>query len=142
MFFYEHTFLNLSRTHDECRDRPGVVQLPALSVVILLQAFEPVCGLTQPGAVQQVLEGRWHVQVLVYGEGHAVVQVVEEVVRPLVDGARWVVHGYLQSKWQNSSQGSALRGSGDEVLSESSELADLVERLAGVHGVPAAGLSD
>ena len=78
--------------------RPGVVQLPALSVVILLQAFKPVCGLLLPGAVQQVLEGRGHVQVLVYGEGHAVLQVVEEVVRPLVDGADRVLHGNLESK--------------------------------------------
>lgn len=75
--------------------RPGVVQLPALSVVILLQAFEPVCRLTLHGAVQQVLEGGGHVQVLVDGEGHAVVKVVEKVVRPLVDRAGRVVHGYL-----------------------------------------------
>lgn len=67
------------------RHRPGVVQLPALPVVILLQGFEPVCGLAQPGAVQQVLEGGGHVQVLVHGERHAVVKVVEEVEGPVVD---------------------------------------------------------
>lgn len=87
-----------------CCHRPGVVQLPALSVVILLQAFEPVCGLTQPAAVQQVLKGRGHVQVLVNGEGHAVVKVVEKVVGPHVDRAHWVVHGYLKSKRQSSSK--------------------------------------
>lgn len=86
---------------------PGVVQLPALSIVILLQAFEPVCGLPQPGAVQQVLEGGWHIQVLVDGEGHAVVEIVEKVVRPLVDRAGWVVHGDLKSERQHSSQGLA-----------------------------------
>lgn len=62
-------------------------------------------GLLSPGAVQQVLEGGGHVQVLVNGEGHAVVQVMEQVVHPLVDGAGRVVHGYLKSTGQRRSQG-------------------------------------
>lgn len=74
---------------------PEVEELPALPVVVLLQALEPVRGLAQPGAVQQVLEGRGHVQVLVDREGHAVVHVVEEVVRALLDRADGVVHGHL-----------------------------------------------
>lgn len=67
-----------------------------------------MCGLLQPGAVQQVLEGGGHVQVLVNGEGHAVVQVVEQVVHPLVDGAHRVVHGNLQSAGERGSQGVLL----------------------------------
>lgn len=76
--------------------RPGVKQLPALSVIILIQGFEPVCRLLQPRAVQQILKGGRHVQILVDGEGHPVVKVLEKVIRPPVDGASWVVHGYLK----------------------------------------------
>lgn len=94
-----------SRGERQCRHTgcygPEVKQLPALPVVILLQGLEPVCGLAQPGAVQQVLEGGRHVQVLVDGEGHAVVQVVEKVVRPLVDRADRVVHGNLKADRQS-----------------------------------------
>ena len=64
-------------------------------VVVLLQGLEPACGLSGQGVVQQVLEGGRDVEVLVYGEGHAVVEVVEQAVRPLVDGADRVVHGHL-----------------------------------------------
>lgn len=120
-------------------DRPGVVQLPALPVVIPLQALEPVCGLLQSGAVQKVLEGGGHVQVLVNGEGHAVVQVMEQVVRPLVDGAGGVVHGYLKSAGERSSQGFlfvSLMG-----CPVRGWLTDLMERLAGVRGLPVSGLS-
>lgn len=62
-------------------------------------------GLTAPGAVQQVLKGGGHIQVLIYGEGHAVVQVVEKVVRPLEDGASWVVHGNLKREKRGSEGG-------------------------------------
>jgi len=75
---------------------PGVVQLPAVSVVVALQSLEPVGVLAQPGAVQQVLEGGRHVEVLVDGERHAVVHVVEQAVRPLVDGPHRVVHSHLE----------------------------------------------
>ena len=127
--------------------RPGVEQLPALSVVILLQALEPVRRLTQPGAVQQVLEGGGHVQVLVNREGHSVVQVVEKVVRPLVDRADWVVHGDLKSQMTvqqlrrprvSLPRVRVLRTS----CLKAATLTDLVEGLAGVGGVPLAGLSD
>lgn len=121
------------------RDRPGVVQLPALSVVILLQALEPVCGLLQSGAVQQVLEGGGHVQVLVNGEGHAVVQVMEQVVRPLVDGAARVVHGHLKSTGQRSSQGFLFMSLLGRPIWQ--WLTDLMKRLAGICGVPVSRLS-
>lgn len=114
---------------------PGVEQLPALSVVILLQALEPMGGLAQPGAVQQVLEGGGHVEVLVDGEGHAVVHVVEKVVRPLVDGAHWVVHGNLKQRTQ-------VRASTSSMCTPSDILTHLVQGLAAVDRVPAAGLRD
>lgn len=120
-------------------DAPGVVQLPALSVVILLQTLEPVRGLLTHGAVQQVLEGGGHVQVLVNGEGHAVVQVMEQVVHPLVDGAGRVVHGYLKLKGQRSSQDLLFKFWLGRWAWQ--WLADLVQGLAGVHCVPVSGLS-
>lgn len=78
-------------------DRPGVVQLPPLPVVILLQAFEPVCGLTTPGPVQDVLEGGRHIQVLVNWKGHAIVEVVEKAECPLVDRSHRVEHSHLKN---------------------------------------------
>lgn len=41
------------------------------------------------------LEGRRHIQILVDWEGHAVVQVVDQLVPPRADGAHGVVHRYL-----------------------------------------------
>lgn len=96
-----------------------------------------MCGLLHSGAVQQVLEGGGHVQVLVNGEGHAVVQVVEQVVHPLVDGADRVVHGDLQSAGERSSQGFLFTS----LLGGGLWLSDLVKRLAGKHRVPVSGLS-
>lgn len=60
-----------------------------------MQGLEPACGPLGQGVIQQVLEGGRDIEVLVYGEGHAVVEVVEQAVRSLVDGADRVVHGHL-----------------------------------------------
>lgn len=78
-----------------CWVRVCVVQLPALTVVILLQRFEPARGLACLGVVQQVLEGGRHIQVLVNGKGHPVVEVVNQVEGPLVHRSHGVVHGDL-----------------------------------------------
>jgi len=98
-----------------------------------------VCRLTQPGAVQKVLKGGCHVQILIDGEGHAVMQVVKKVIRPQVNRASWVVHGYLKSKGEYSCQGLRFtRGS----ICERPGRPDLVQGLAGEDCEPAAGFRD
>lgn len=96
--------------------------------------------LAQPGAVQQVLEGRGHVQVLVDGEGHAVVHVVEEVVRPLLDRADGVVHGHLEEQKHKTVE--PIVSVSHFLWLWSLPVADLVQGLAAVDGVPALGLAD
>lgn len=91
-------------------------------------------GLTAPGAVQQVLKGGGHIEVLIYWEGHAVVQVLEKVVRPLEDGANWVVHGNLKGEKQGSEGGWTPAGV------SRSRRADLVQGLAAEHRQPVCGL--
>lgn len=97
-------------------------------------------GFTQPGAVQQILEGWGHIQVLVDREGHAVVHVVEEVVHPLLDRADRVVHGHLAKQKHKTVEPFVCVSHFLRLWSL--PVADLVEGLAAVDSLPAAGLAD
>jgi len=73
----------------------AVEELPAVPVVVLVQGLVPVGWLPGPGAVEQVLESGRDVEVLVDGEGHLVVEVVDEAELLVLDGSHGVVHGHL-----------------------------------------------
>lgn len=72
-----------------------VVQLPTLPVVVMVEILIPAGGAAGHSAVQEVLEGGRHVEVLVDGKGHLEIEVVHEAEGLVVHGAHGVGHGDL-----------------------------------------------
>ena len=72
-----------------------VVHLPLGAIVVLLQGLVPRQLLSPLSAVQNVLEAEREVEVLVDGEGHPEVEVVDELEAASPDHSHRVVHGDL-----------------------------------------------
>ena len=72
-----------------------VIQLPGIAVVILLERLEPMQGFLPASPVEDVLEAGRQEEVLVDGEGHAVVEVLYEFVTGRSHHPHGVVHGHL-----------------------------------------------
>lgn len=72
-----------------------IVEFPAFPVVVMVEILVPACGLACHGAVQEVLEGRRNIEILVDGKRHLEAEVVNEAEVLVVHGAHGVGHGDL-----------------------------------------------
>ena len=70
-----------------------VKHFPFATIVVVPKCLKPICQLALHSAVQQILERRRQVEVLVNHEGHLVMHVVDQFEPSISNGPHRIIHG-------------------------------------------------